>query len=148
MRAVIDTNIFVSACIGAGFASSVIEACITGLVQPVLGAKLFLEYEDLLAREAPFLNARLDGAERQLLFNVFVSKCEWCPVYFLWRPNLRDEGDNHIVELAIAGNADYVVTSNVRDFRRPDLRFDNLSIMTPERFLQELRNERRNDPDS
>ncbi|WFU10669.1 putative toxin-antitoxin system toxin component, PIN family [Rhizobium sp. CB3090] len=138
MRAIIDTNVFVSACIGAGPASSVVEACIEGRVQPVMGAKLFLEYEDVLARGALFANARLSEPERQLLFNVFVSKCEWCPIYFLWRPNLRDEGDNHIVELAIAGNADYVVTSNVRDFRNPNLRFDNVVVVTPERFEQEL----------
>jgi hypothetical protein len=30
-----------------------------------------------------------------------------------WRPNLRDEGDNHLVELAIAGGAEAIVTYNV-----------------------------------
>jgi len=37
-------------------------------------------------------------------------------IYFLWRPNLRDEADNHLVELAVAGGAQAVVTRNKRDF--------------------------------
>ncbi|WP_206607257.1 putative toxin-antitoxin system toxin component, PIN family [Rhizobium tubonense] len=94
MRVVIDTNVFISACIGKGYASSVIAACIDRQASPIMGAALFLEYEDVLARDDLFERARLNFAERQLLFNVFISRCEWCAVYFKWRPNLRDEGDN------------------------------------------------------
>ena len=39
------------------------------------------------------------------MFHSFLSLCEWVPVYYLWRPNLRDEGDNHLIELAVAGRA-------------------------------------------
>jgi predicted nucleic acid-binding protein len=101
-----------------------------------MGAALFLEYEDVLARDNLFARARLNFAERQLLFNVFVSKCDRCAVYFRWRPNLRDEGDSHLVELAVAGNAAYIVTSNERDFRNQNLRFDHIGIISPDAFLQ------------
>ena len=59
-------------------------------------------------------------------------------VYFSWRPNLPDEGDNHIVELAVAGGAEIIVTHNVRDFRRPELRFPGLRAITPRESLKEL----------
>ena len=61
-------------------------------------------------------------------------------VYYLWRPNLPDEGDNHLVELAIAGGADTIVTNNVRDVRRGELTFPSLRILTPSEFLKDHEN--------
>jgi len=54
----------------------------------------------------------------------------------LWRPNLPDEGDNHVLELAVAGSAQTIVTSNVRDFQRGELRFPDLEILTPRQFME------------
>jgi predicted nucleic acid-binding protein len=56
----------------------------------------------------------------------------------LWRPNLKDESDNHLIELAVAGDADVVVTRNLRDLRGAELRFEPLRILSPEDFLKEL----------
>ena len=138
MKIVVDTNVFISACIGNGAASDVISACIRGKASATMGTTLFLEYEDVLSRDSSFLAARLNKTERDLLFDVFLAKCEWSAVYFSWRPNLRDEADNHLVELAIASQAEWIVTGNIRDFRNTDLRFDQFSVATPDRFLQEL----------
>jgi len=44
----------------------------------------------------------------------------WTEVFFLWRPNLRDEADNCIIETAVAGGARMIVTRNVRDLRSGD----------------------------
>ena len=52
-------------------------------------------------------------------------------VYYLWRPNLPDEADNHVVELAVAGDAEAIVTHNTRDFCRNELRFPGLTVVTP-----------------
>ena len=57
-------------------------------------------------------------------------------IYFLWRPNLRDESDNHLVELAVAGGAQAVVTRNKRDFRAAELKFENLAVLTPAECLR------------
>lgn len=138
MRVVIDTNVFIGACIGKGAASEIISAAIQGKIYPLMGAALFLEYEDVLGREEIFRKARLNAMDRELLFNVFISKCEWRSIYFKWRPNLRDEADNHLIELAIAGRADYIVTNNLRDFRDGELRLDGLTIATPDAFRKEL----------
>ena len=45
----------------------------------------------------------LTPKEREDLLDAFLSVCEWVPIYFLWRPNLPDEGDNHLMELVVAG---------------------------------------------
>ena len=58
-------------------------------------------------------------------------------IFYNWRPNLRDEADNHLIELAIAGNAETIVTRNIRDFTGMDLSFPDLQIITPEDFIKE-----------
>jgi predicted nucleic acid-binding protein len=50
-----------------------------------------------------------------------------------------DEGDNHLVELAIAGGAEAIVTRNLRDLERMEMRFPNLKLLTPENLLREVR---------
>lgn len=138
MRIIVDTNVLVSACIGKGPSSKVIEACLTGDLLPVIGTALFLEYRDVISRSELFSRARFDADERALLLRAFISTCTWQAIYFQWRPNLADEADNHLIELAIAGNIGIVVTSNVRDFGRPDLRFPQIEVIRPEELLERL----------
>jgi len=57
------------------------------------------------------------------------------PIYYLWRPNLPDEADNCLLELAVAGNAAWIVTHNVRDFRNAELNFPEIRIIIPEEVL-------------
>ncbi len=137
IHAVIDTNIFVGACLGTGAANKVIAMCLEGRVQALIGAALMAEYEDVLGRAALFADCRLNPAERTELLDIFIAQTQWVRVYFGWRPNLRDEGDNHLVELAVAGGANYIVTRNVRDFGGMDLSFPGLRVLTPEHFLKE-----------
>lgn len=55
-------------------------------------------------------------------------------MYYIWRPNLPDEADNHLIELAVAGGADLIVTRNLRDIQRGELQFPPLRIISPEAF--------------
>ena len=59
-------------------------------------------------------------------------------VYYLWRPNLPDEADNHLIELALAGGASTIVTNNLRDVSRGELRFPLMNILTPAQFIKTL----------
>jgi putative PIN family toxin of toxin-antitoxin system len=136
---VVDTNVFVGASLGVGASNAVVSACLQGHFIPLMGAALFAEYEDVLARSALFKNSRLSNSERSELFDIFVARCEWTRVYFGWRPNLQDEADNHLVELAIAGGASHIVTRNIRHVARMDLKFPHLSVVSPEQFLKEQR---------
>jgi putative PIN family toxin of toxin-antitoxin system len=138
MRVVIDTNVFVGACMGVGASNAVVRACLEHRLVPLMGVALLTEFEATLSRDELFARSRLDAAERSTLLDTFLALCEWTRVYFLWRPNLKDESDNHLIELAVAGDADVVVTRNLRDLRGAELRFEPLRILSPEDFLKEL----------
>ena len=119
-----------------GASRRVVRACLAGDYQPLIGAALFSEYEDVLSRKALWVDALLPARERDEVFDGFLRVCRWVEVYFAWRPNLPDEADNHLVELAVAGNATAIVTRNTRDLARGELRFPSLKILTPEQCLE------------
>jgi putative PIN family toxin of toxin-antitoxin system len=137
-RIVIDTNIFVSALLNRnGAPREVLRLALRREVQPVFSAALFTEYEDVLARESLFARCPLDAAERGALFDALLSVSEWVRIHFLWRPNLPDEADNHVIELAVASAAIAVITANLADFKRAELLFPGLTICDAGTYLKE-----------
>jgi len=139
-RIVVDTNVMVGSLLGAsGSNRAVLRLSLKGLCRPLMGEKLFHEYRDLMAR--PLLErSPLSRAERETLLEAFLSACEWVAVSFLWRPNLPDEGDNHLIELGVAGGAASIVTCNTRDLNSGELKFGSLTVETPAAFLRRWRN--------
>ena len=133
-----DTNVFIGACIGVGASNAVMRACLEHRFVPLMGASLLAEYEAVLGREALFTRSKLNAGEREALLDVFLALCEWTKVYYLWRPNLPDESDNHLIEVAVAGGAGFIVTRNLRDLQRMELRFPQLRVVSPDDFLKEL----------
>jgi len=137
MRVVLDTNIIVGAMLSDGGASrEILRLCLEQNITPLVGTALFTEMEDVLSRKDLFQKCKIDATERDELFRAFLSYTEWTPIYYSWRPNLRDEADNHIVDLAIAGNASYIITQNERDFQKMNLLFPNLEIINAAEFLK------------
>jgi predicted nucleic acid-binding protein len=88
-----------------------------------MGTALFSEYENIIHREELWKNVPVTQAEREMLLDDFCAAAVWQPIYFRWRPNLEDAGDDHVLELAIAGGAEHLVTHNTRDFGRGDPTF-------------------------
>jgi len=135
---VIDTNVFVSSLRSAdGTSRAVIRRCLQGLYAPCMSLALFAEYRDVMGREHLFAESPLNTAERQELFHAFIAVCKLTEIYYLWRPNLRDEADNHVVELAVAAGANVIVTYNRADFVGAELYFPGLRILTPADLLKE-----------
>lgn len=135
---VVDTNVFVSALLSpSGENREVIRICLAREAVPLMGSTLFNEYEDLLSRRDLMDKSPLPRSQRKALFSAFLSVCEWVKVFYSWRPNLPDEADNHLVELAVAGQAQAIITNNLKDVARGELSFPGLRILTPKSFLDE-----------
>ena len=103
----------------------------------MFGTALWLKYEDVLARQIHDLD--VDAGDCRTVLAALAASGQWVSVYFGWRPNLRDEGDNHLVELAVAGGAEFIVTHNTRDFERSELAWPGLRVRSPARFLEEVK---------
>lgn len=136
-RVVVDANVFVAALLSAdGAAREVLRRWLLGRYDVCMSLPLFAEYRDLLGRQELLGSSPLDAREREALFHDLMASCRLVDVYFLWRPNLPDEADNHVLELAVAARADAIVTHNTADFRRAELRFPALAVLTPAEFLR------------
>lgn len=138
MLIVVDTNVLVAGLRSSGGASrSILRRCIAGSIQPLFGTTLWLEYEDVLDRQIQSLD--VDAEDCRAVVAALAASGQWVSIYFGWRPNLRDESDNHLVELAIAGGADCIVTHNTRDFERSELVWPELRILDPASLLELLK---------
>ena len=104
----------------------------------MMGTTLFLEYEDVINREELFRKCLLNNEERHQALDDFLNICHWIRVYYSWRPNLRDEGDNHLIELAVAGGVKTIITKNIKDFKDSELSFPEILILTPKQFLESI----------
>lgn len=134
---VLDTNILVAALLRGGRSTrAVLRACLHGHYRPVVGPALLAEYEDVLGRDALFQHGSLTAVERGEVLDGLLHCCRWVEVFYAWRPNLPDEADNHLVELAVAAQADVIVSRNLRHLARGELKFPGLQMLTPESCLE------------
>jgi len=139
MNVVIDTNIWISALISKdGVSREVIRWALLDKIAPQISTTLFLEYEDVMKREKIQNLCSLSNEEQEELFQAFLSTCKWNEIFYLWRPNLTDEGDDFLIELAVASNSLVIITDNVKDIEVGELKF-NIEVLTPKQFIERYR---------
>ncbi|MEM1041342.1 MAG: putative toxin-antitoxin system toxin component, PIN family [Bacteroidota bacterium] len=132
---VLDTNVIVSAQRSRRGASSKLVSLVgTGAFDIHLAVPLALEYEAVLARQREEL-----GLSQEDVGDVVDALCALAVphrIYFSWRPYLRDAGDEHVLELAVAAGCDYIVTYDRRDFVGAE-QF-GVGVIDPRAFLQKI----------
>nr|NDU41762.1 putative toxin-antitoxin system toxin component, PIN family [Acidithiobacillus ferrianus] len=135
VQLVIDTNIFVAAMRSEGGASrAVLKHALTGRYVPLFGNALWLEYEAMLGR--PIWTGETTDDERKTVMAALAKQGKWISIYYGWRPNLPDEGDNHLIELAVAGGAEAIITHNISDLKGGELAWPELCILKPSECLE------------
>lgn len=139
MRYLFDTNVLVAAFRSRRGASHVlVQRAIMGELPLVVHHKLVYEYRDVLSRPVFLTETGLAWEEVELVLAHLVEAAQEIEVRYLWRPNLRDEGDNFLVEIAVAAWPCTLVTHNVGDFARSELRFPHIPVCTPGQLLRSL----------
>jgi predicted nucleic acid-binding protein len=118
MRAVLDTSVLVAAVRsrrGASFELlSRLGAGVTATFEVAVSVALVLEYEDALSRHVPA--SPLDESDIHDLIDYVCDIAIRQGVFFLWRPFLRDAGDDLVLELAVAAGCEAIVTHNAEEY--------------------------------
>jgi len=102
---------------------------------PQLSTTLLFEYEDVLMRNQHVLKLS-DRAVDDVLDGLCL-RGECRKIHFLWRPQLSDPKDDHVLELAVAANGVDIVTHNLKDFGGADS--FGIRIITPAQLFGELK---------
>ena len=135
-RIVLDTNVIVAGLRSRrGAAFRVLSLVGTGAFTHCLSVPLLFEYEDVLKRPG-VVPLALDVVEDVL--DGLCATADRRPLYFLWRPQLPDAADDLVLEIAVTGQCDTVVTFNQRHFVGSD-QF-GIRAQTPAEFLVALHN--------
>jgi len=98
---------------------------------------LFFEYEDVLLRQEQRESHGRSVEEIDLLMRNFATLIVPVQVHFQWRPQLSDADDERVLEAAINGRADWIVTHNVRDFSTVRTDF-GIRVLRPAEALKEI----------
>jgi putative PIN family toxin of toxin-antitoxin system len=138
MKYLLDTCIIVSALRSKQGASyQLLKQAVQGQLPIVMDFKLLAEYRDVLMRPEIIEALVFEPAEIEMILARLVMVAEESRILFLWRPNLQDEGDNYLVEIAVAMQPCTLVTHNIKDFQRAELFFPHVIIKRPQQVLQE-----------
>ena len=139
MRIVLDTSVLVAGLRSRRGASNRILGAVAELrCVPLVTTALFLEYEAVLMRPEQRLATGMNPSDIEGFLAALASAAEPVEVNFLWRPQLRDPADELVLEAAVNGRAEAIVTHNVKDFQAGAQRF-GVATLTPAEFLKELR---------
>ena len=129
---VLDTNVLVSALKSSRGASYRLLSLVEhDLFTVHLSTTLVTEYEAVLKRGITALTAE----EIDDVVDFVCSRAVRDKIFYLWRPVLKDPGDDFVLELAVKADAT-IVTWNVSDFKRA-ARF-GVAVLTPREFLLSL----------
>ena len=131
---VLDTNVVISALRSRRGASFAVLREIGQSWVPLISVPLVLEYEAVGKREAERLG--IPASTVEAIVRAFCFLGRETDVYFRLRPFLPDPGDEFLLELAVAGRADGIVTHNVRHFAGAEL--FGIRVMTPREFLRTI----------
>lgn len=138
MRLVLDTSVVVAAFRSrTGASNRLLQMALEEQFRMLASPALFLEYEDVLARPEQRKVHGISPRDLELLMLDLARLIEPVEVHFRWRPQLRDADDEMVLEAAINGRADGLVTHNRKDFLHVS-RDLKVRIFSPAEAIKEM----------
>jgi putative PIN family toxin of toxin-antitoxin system len=138
MKVVLDTNVIVAAMRSpSGASAALLRAARRGELSMVANVALALEYEATCSRAEHVLASGLTQAQVDIFLDAVVALAEPVETHFLWRPVLRDPGDEMVLEAAANGRAAAIVTFNLRDFGAVSQQF-GIEVLSPIATLRRI----------
>ena len=136
----LDTDVVVAAVRSDRGASRVLlTAALSGRYTILASVPLMLQYESVLTRPEHLAAAAISQADVGILLDALGAVVEPIRISYLWRPVLTDPGDDLVLETAVNGRADIVVTLNRRHFE-PAVTLFGLEILAPADAVRRLEN--------
>jgi len=99
---------------------------------------LAVEYEAVCRKSEHRTEARLSERQVEIFLDAIIAMGEPVPTHFLWRPQLHDPNDEMVLEAAVNGGADAVVTFNVRDYGAAAAQF-GVEVLLPREAIARIK---------
>ena len=133
-KVVIDTNVLVSALRSRDGASFLLISLLgeNENFDIYISVALILEYEDAAKRLLGKIAVTENVIDDVIDYICLVGKEQ--QVFFLWRPFLKDPGDDMVLELAVAAGCNFIITHNQKDFK--NIEDFGIQAISPVEFLQ------------
>lgn len=135
---IVDTNIWDAALRSPSGASHfILRNVLTGEIEAGASTALFLEYEDVLKREDHLAAFGLDIAQVDVVLTALAKQLVPVDIHYRWRPVLPDPQDDLVLEAAVNGGAQSIITFNMKDFKGADA--FGIEILQPRDFVWRLK---------
>ncbi len=133
MRIVLDTNVFLVSLSPYSEYAPIFDAVIGGRFILLLSNEVITEYEEIIAQRYD-----RDTVHDVLRLLVSLRNTDLIVPHYHWKLIVNDPDDDKFVDLAVAGNADYIVT-NDRHFKvLAQTAFPVVKTMKAKDFLEML----------
>ncbi|MCP3849488.1 MAG: putative toxin-antitoxin system toxin component, PIN family [Gammaproteobacteria bacterium] len=133
LNVVIDTNVLISALRSKqGASHKLLLLLANDTYTPNVSVPLFVEYESVAKRIG--LVSELNSNDINSILDYFLSKSNIRKIFYLWRPFLKDQKDDLVLEVAVESQSEYIITFNTLDFSGSE-KF-GVKIVTPYEFMK------------
>jgi putative PIN family toxin of toxin-antitoxin system len=140
---VLDSSVMVAALrSNRGASRQLLLGALDRRFELLLSVPLMLEYEAVLTRAEHLSVSGVDRRDVERVLDDVASVARPVRLAYRWRPQLPDPKDDMVLETAVNGNADAVVTFNRKDFAALSEKFD-CRVLLPRMALLELRGKTR-----
>lgn len=138
MLVVLDTDVMLAAVLSErGASRQLLLRIVDGRLPAAVSVPLILEYEAVLKRPEHRRASGLSVADVDVILDQVAASMRHVPLFYLWRPLLRDAKDDMVLETGINAGAEMIVTFNIRDFGQAPHRF-GIEVFRPGELLRRL----------